>query len=125
MPCLYTYLAAQGTESSKSLVRSRRDASLMGKNQGIRRLRKGITRTLTRHELNRDYVYVSQDRELPEILDAKNFAVEIDGALIERRRISVSGRVHVKKAILGGIGTSTPVTIRVVSQGKLEIKPQR
>ena len=97
----------------------------MGIRQGVRRLRKGITRTLTRHELNRGYVYVTQDRELPEILNVKNFAVEIDGTLIEGRRISVSGRVHVKKGILGGIGTSSPVTIRVVSQRMLEIKPQR
>ena len=77
---------------------------------------------LTRHELNRGYVYVTQDRELPEILDVEDFSVEINGTLIESRRISVSGRVHVRRRILEAIGTSTPVTIRVVSQKMLEIK---
>ena len=94
----------------------------MGRGQGVKRLRQGIVRTLTPHEVARGYVYVTQDSKLPEILETNCFEVEIDGQVYPQRRIDVSGRVFVSQIHLKKIGTSNDVRIIILSRKRLGIQ---
>ena len=84
-----------------------------------RRLLAGVTRPLTRHEIARGYVYVSQDKGLGIALDAW-FSVEVNGKVFDDKRIDVSGRVHIPRAFLEALGDS-PVTIKIITRRQLRI----
>ena len=94
----------------------------MGIRQGRKRLEQGITRKLTRHEIARGYVYVSQDRDLSDVLDVNNFTVIFDDTVVSNRRIDVSGRVHISRRLLTKVGLGRPITIRLTSKKYLEIE---
>ena len=87
----------------------------MGKNQGVTRLRAGFSRCLTRHEIDRGYVFISLDKHLYEALDVNNFDVTINGDTYHNRRISVSGRFHVPSRILAALGTKRTIQFELVS----------
>lgn len=92
----------------------------MAARQGLRRILEGVTRTLTKHELERGYVYVTLDKALHEAFDVTDFTASLNGQPFEHRRISVSGRVHIPTGVLKAIGTETQVRIKAVD-GRLEI----
>ena len=94
----------------------------MGYRQGVNRLQNSFIRCLTPHELNRGYVLVSNDKHLAEVLDIKNFEVEIKGQTFLKRRLDVSGRFHVPCRVLEDIGTSQRLRFRLASKQKLKIE---
>jgi hypothetical protein len=93
----------------------------MGTRQGVKRLREGIKRPLTPHELARGYVFISNDKHIDEILDTRNFSVEVEGLSIPSRRLDVSGRVHIPRQYLEKIGIQNNIGITLASKNKLKI----
>jgi hypothetical protein len=91
--------------------------------QGVNRLRHGIIRNLTPHELNRGYVFISKDKALTEILDINNFDVQIGKEVIRSRKIDVSGRVHIPRKFLANIGTARQVRIGLATDIGIKIMP--
>jgi hypothetical protein len=94
----------------------------MGYKQGVSRLRNGFIRCLTRHELNRGYVFISNDKRLDEVLDTKDFEVEIGGQTFPKRRLDVSGRFHVPRKVLENIGTAQKLRFHLASRQMLKIQ---
>ncbi len=93
----------------------------MGTRQGVKRLREGIKRSLTPHELARGYVFISNDRHLDEVLDTRNFSVEVEGCSFPSRKLDVSGRFHIPRQYLEKIGKDNDVSITLISKNKLQI----
>ena len=93
----------------------------MATRQGVKRLREGIKRSLTPHELARGYVFISNDRHLDEVLDTHNFSIEVEGLSFPSRRLDVSGRVHIPRQYLENIGMENNIGITLVSKNKLRI----
>lgn len=97
----------------------------MGHRQGVNRLRNGFVRCLTPHELNRGYVFVSNDKRLTEVLDTKDFEVDVEGQTFTKRRLDVSGRFHVPRKILENIGTAQRLRFSLASRQRLKLKIER
>lgn len=95
----------------------------MGSNQGIKGLKLSIVRTLRPSELARGYVYISMDKRLCEILDTKDFELEIAGEIYPCRKIDSYGRVQIPIRLLRDIGGREELHIRLVSQKRLKIGP--
>jgi hypothetical protein len=93
----------------------------MGRNQGVIRLKQGIVRNLTPHELARGYLYISQDKHLREILDVDDFEVAMGGEVCSRRAIDSYGRVQIPVRLLRDIGTARKADIVLVSRKRLNI----
>lgn len=96
----------------------------MGVREGVNRLLKGVSRPLTIHEFNRGYVFVSMDIHLPEVLHVGNFDVDFNGTIVAKRRIDVSGRVHVSRKLLRTVDEAQTMNIKIVSKNRLEIKAE-
>ena len=93
----------------------------MGIHQGLNRLLAGVTRPLTPHEMIRGYVYISQDPTVGDSLGSP-FEVDVNGIIIEAKRLDVSGRVHILRKYLEPVGPPRTVTIRLAAPKRLEIK---
>jgi len=95
----------------------------MGYNQGVSKLRGGFVRSLTPHEVKRGYVFISNDKNLPTILETSDFKVEIGGRSFFSRRLDVSGRFHVPRRALESIGTGQKLRFSLVSRQTLRVEP--
>ena len=95
----------------------------MSSNQGVKRLYKGIVRSLYPHEIIRGYIFISKDKLLPMILDTNDFKVTIRNQVYFSRRIDVSGRVHIPRLLLRTIGTQQLLRIMLISRKEISIEP--
>lgn len=95
----------------------------MGYNQGVSRLREGFVRCLAPHEVKRGYIFISNDKNLPTILETSDFKVEVGGEPFSSRRLDVSGRVHVPRKVLESIGTVQKLRFSLASRQTLRIEP--
>jgi len=93
----------------------------MAPNQGVKRLKQGIFRNLSPHELARGYVYISMDKNLDDILDTNDFEVEIAGEVCSCRKIGSYGRVQIPIRLLKHIGTTGNMRIKLISRKRLSI----
>lgn len=95
----------------------------MDYNQGVGRLRGGFVRSLAAHEVKRGYIFISNDKNLPTILETSNFKVEIGGETFSSRRLDVSARVHVPRRVLESVGTAQKLRFSFMSRQTLRIEP--
>ena len=91
----------------------------MGYIQGVTKLRQGVVRNLTPHEVKRGYIFISKNRALSKVLDVNDFEVEIAGRLYPSRKIDVSGRVHIPRTFLETIGAIQKLRIELVSRKRV------
>ena len=93
----------------------------MGLNQGKNRLKRGIVRYLTPHEIKSGYVFISLDKHLSDILDVTDFEVHIFGRVFESRRIDVSGRVSISAILLKDIGPRRSLRIKRITRKRIDM----
>ena len=86
--------------------------------QALRRLSKGIERDLTPHEMRRGYVFISNDRSVPRVIDDQYLDVEIARHLYPSRRMGVSGWVHIPRRFSYIAGLAQDLRIEIVSKKK-------
>lgn len=94
----------------------------MGRRQGVIRLQNGFVRCLTPHEIRRGYIFVSNDKQLGQVLDTEGFEAEIAGQAFPNRRLDVSGRFHVPRRVLEHIGTSQRLRFNLAAKQRLKIE---
>ena len=94
----------------------------MGYNQDVNRLSKGFVRCLAPHEIKRGYVFISNNKNLPTILETNDFEVEIGGTTFPSRRLDVSGRVHAPRRILESIGATQKLRFSLAPRQMLRIE---
>lgn len=67
----------------------------MASRQGLHRLQKGITRKLTKSELSRGYLFVTNDKEIKEL---QGLTIKINGREVSDR-LDGSGRITAGKKL--------------------------
>lgn len=72
----------------------------MGANQGVKWVREGIERKLTKHEFARGYIFLTRDVNLNDVLDVDDFTVEVDGERFPHRHVGKWGRFGVPRRFL-------------------------
>ncbi|GEM_PF-6426515 len=82
-------------------------------------LHNGYSRHLAASEIERGYVYVSSHPALPNVLNTKDFTLELNGREFHSRKINVSGRVSIPREFLRAIGPSSLVRINIASKTRL------
>lgn len=74
----------------------------MAAGQGIRRVARGITRPLSKSEIDRGYVFLTWDRRIGELLEVDSFSVDWLGVQLECRRLN-RGRFQVPRSLVSGL----------------------
>lgn len=95
----------------------------MARGPGIKRYVNGFTKRLTNSERKRGYVFISNDKLLPDILDTQNFEVEIEGQILPNRHIDKSGRIFVSRNILRKIKPEALWSFKLISRTRLKLNP--
>lgn len=95
----------------------------MARGQGTHRLTAGFTRRLTHSELKRGYVFISNDKSLPDVLDTQNFEVDIEGQVLPKRHIDGSGRILVSRDLLKGTKPEHLWSFQLASRTRLKLTP--
>ena len=73
----------------------------MGMNQGINRLSKGVARKLTKSELARGYLFISNDQKVKGL---PLIEIVVNGESLGKKKIDNSGRIGIGKNIVLKIG---------------------
>lgn len=73
----------------------------MGKNQGHKRLKAGISRQITASEANRGYLYITTDRSMDSILKDGGIETLVNGESIGKKTTDSYGRIGVSRTIIG------------------------
>jgi hypothetical protein len=74
----------------------------MGKNQGARRLKAGISRQLTTSEANRGYLFITMDRNMDSKLKGDGIETVVNGESIGKKATDSCGRIGISRTIIGG-----------------------
>ncbi len=82
----------------------------------------GFYRRLAASEIDRGYVYLSSHRNLPSMMDTKDFTVELNGREFHNRKVNVSGRFSIHREFLKPIGTSKLLHFKLASRTRLVIR---
>lgn len=73
----------------------------MGKFQGHKRLTEGYSRNLTKSEVARGYIFISNDQEVRKLGDVEIF---VNGKGVGDKKVDGSGRVSVGQKLTHDIG---------------------
>jgi hypothetical protein len=73
----------------------------MGRNQGTRRLKAGISRRLTVSEASRGYLYITMDPKMDFKLKGDGIETVVNGKSIGKRATDAYGRIGVSRTIIG------------------------
>lgn len=66
----------------------------MGILQGFKRLKNGITKTLSKSETDRGYIFITLDKAVVKQL-GKNFSIKVGGEKLVNKNADSSGRVYI------------------------------
>lgn len=81
---------------------------------GVRDLRRGRVRRLTRSDIDRGYVFVSKDLRIGDALDIADFTAIAWGVVLEHRHLSSAGRVFIPKELMARNIGSGKVVVRIL-----------
>lgn len=85
---------------------------------------KGIIRPLTASETRKGYVFISNDKRLPQTLRSRGLNVIFNGKGIGLKKIDNSGRVYVGRDNLSNLTPRQMAKILLESNDKLVIKTE-
>ena len=84
----------------------------MGKKQGVRRLKEGISRLLTASEASRGYLYITTDREMDFKLKGDGIETVLNGESIGKKATDTYGRIGISRTAIGG-SKGQPVRVEI------------
>ena len=84
---------------------------------GVPRLEKRFRRPLTESEIARGYVYITRVRCLRKLFNPASFGIDFMGERFPDKRLDVSGRVHLPRALLRSVGTDSILSFHVTKEG--------